>query len=502
MEFSLSKQMGFLFGSRLVAFGFLFAIPLALARVFSLEEFGQYKQLFLLHETLLMIFMFGLSASLYYYIPQYSKEWRAYVSQTLFLLGCFGLVGGGGLVLFKSQVAGLLNNPEIEPYLPYLAIYTGISLLTANLENIMVVLKQSRLVAATIVLSDFLRALLMIGAAVWTHSMLVLVLAALGWMVCRLIMLLLYLRTLGVSWWVRPEVARIHRQFHYCIPFGLAGMAEILATSLHQYVVSYLFNPAVFAIYTVGCLQVPVMAIVFQSISDVTLVRLSELQKNGRTEEKVKVIGDSVVKVCLMLLPLYVWLMVNARNVIVLLFTERFEASVEIFQIFLTTMLLIAFQLDYVPRVFADTRYLFRLQMFRLILTAILLALLVVPFGILGAVFAAVLALGITKVLIILRVRALLKVTLFQLLPWGQLGRISAAAVGAGLIIWVFQAIVNFNMALQLIVSASCFVIVYAVFVWHFNGIEMEQRSWVIGTVNQLYRAWQGESVTSPRGSK
>lgn len=489
MELSLSKQMGFLFVSRIVAFGFVFAIPLVLARVFSLEEFGQYKQLFLLHETLSIVLAVGLSASLYYFIPQYSSEWRVYVYQALLFLGCLGVVGATGLVVFKSQLASLMNNSGIEPYLPYLGVYTGISLLTSNLENIMVVFKHSRLVASTIVLSDGLRALLMIGAAIWTHSMMVLVLSALGWMLCRLVMLLLYLRRLGVSWWVKPESARICEQFRYSIPIGLGGIAETFANNMHQYVVSYLFNPAIFAIYAVGCLQIPVIAIVFMSISEVTLVRLSELQKDGQSEESVRVIGASVAKVCLVLLPLYVWLMVNARNVIVLLFTERFEASVDVFRVFLNVVLLLAFQLDYVPRAFADTQFLFRVQIVRLVVTGIFLAMLVVPLGMLGAALASVLGLVLTKVLIMLRVKVLLNVMLSQLLPWNQLGRISLSALGAGAVIWTLQAIVNGAMIMQVIMSACVFTVVYSVFVWRFNGIEAQQKCWVSGRLNQLYRA-------------
>jgi O-antigen/teichoic acid export membrane protein len=499
MELSLTKQMGFLFVSRVVAFGFLFVIPLVLARVFSLEEFGTYKQLFLIHETLWMSLGFGLSASLYYFIPQYPNEWRVYVYQTLFLLGCVGIAGVGGLVLLKSQVASLLNSPDIEPYLPYLAVYTGTSLLTTNLECMMVILKQSRLVASTIVLSDFIRAFLMIGAAIWTHSMLVLILAALGWMICRLIMLLFYLRTLGMSWWIRPQLVRVREQLRYSTPLGLADIAGALADRLHQYVVSYAFNPAAFAIYAVGCFYIPVIDIVFGSIIEVTLVRLSELQKNGQNQESLKVIGDSVAKVCLILLPLYVWLMVNARNVMVLLFTERFEASVDIFKVFLTTVLLFAFQLDYVQKAFADTRFGFFVYLLRLLLTGILLALLVAPFGLLGAVVAFVVALGIMRVLVILRAAFLLRVTLVQLLPWSQLGRIGGSSVGAGLIIWVAQSMVNANnMIIQLMVSASLYAILYAVFVWYSKGIDSEQKDWVIGRLTQLYRILLG-AVTVAR---
>ena len=488
MEYSLTKQMGFLFVGRFVAFSFVFAIPLVLVRVFSPEEFGLYKQLFLIHETLSLSLTLGLSASIFYFIPHYPSNWRAYLYQTLFILGCLGMLGAGGLVAFKSQVAGLLNNPDLEFYIPYLATYTGISLLTANLENIMVVLKHSRLVAWTIALSDFLRAFLMIGAAIWAHSMLVLVLAALGWMICRLIMLLLYLRTLGVSWWVRPELARVTEQFRYSIPFGLAVMLVVFSDSLHQYVVSYKYNPALFAIYSVGCLQIPVISMVYSSVSEVTLVRLMELLKDGNLEECVQVIGESVGKLCLLLIPLYVWVTVNARDVIVFLFTERFEESADIVKIFLGVILLAVFQLDYVPRAFADTRFILQVNIVRFVLTTILLFVLTGLMGMHGAALAVVLALGATKLLIVLKVKALLHTDLKHLFPWRQLGRIGTASVMAGLVTWIFQDTWSLNVGIKLFLSGGAFTVVYAILAWKLNGIEPHQKLWVTGRLHKFTR--------------
>ena len=352
MEHSINKQMGFLFVGRVVSFCLLFALPLVLVRVFSTEDFGLYKQLFLIHETIFLSLTMGVSASIFYFIPRYPQEWRAYLQQTFFILGCIGAFGAAILVAYKSEVARLLNNSDLEVYVPYIAIYTGISLLTTNFENIMVILKQSRLAATTIILSDFLRAFLMIGAAIWAHSMLVLILSAVTWMVVRLLLLLAYLRTLRVPVWVTPDMGRLEELFRFAVPFGLAGISGILSDSLPQYVVSHLYTPALFAIYSVGCFQVPITTIIFSSISDVTLVRLGELQKADNENESARVIGDSVVKICLLLLPAYVWLMVNAKQVIVLLFTERFVGSVEIFRIFLAMIVLVALQLDYVPRAF------------------------------------------------------------------------------------------------------------------------------------------------------
>ena len=69
MEHSINKQMGFLFVGRVVSFCLLFALPLVLVRVFSTEDFGLYKQLFLIHETIFLSLTMGVSASIFYFIP-------------------------------------------------------------------------------------------------------------------------------------------------------------------------------------------------------------------------------------------------------------------------------------------------------------------------------------------------------------------------------------------------------------------------------------------------
>ena len=72
-----------------------------------------------------------------------------------------------------------------------------------------------------------------------------------------------------------------------------------------------------------------------------------ELRSAGMLDKALAALGGSVNKLCLFLFPLYGWLMVSAGDLIVLLFTERFESSVDIFRIFLTTIPLTALALDY-----------------------------------------------------------------------------------------------------------------------------------------------------------
>jgi O-antigen/teichoic acid export membrane protein len=484
---ALTRQMSVLFIGRGVAFLFVFALPLVLVRIFPPEDFGLYKQLFLIHGTLVTILTFGFSASLYYFVPRHTPhEQQSYVTQTLFMLTVLGLAGAGLLVAFKSQIAQTLNNPGLEQYLPYLAAFTVLSLVASVLETLMVILKRAKQAAVTSLGSEVLRAGLMIGAAVLTRNMLVLVLAALAWAGCRFMVLLAYLRWLGISWWSPLGRHRLAEQFRYSIPFGFAVIVRTCADNLHQFVVSYLYSPALFAVYSVGYLQIPFIAILFESVSDVTLVSLTELRKDGLLEEAVRLMGDSVTKLALLLFPLYAWLMVNARDLIVLLFTERFAESVDIFRVFLTAIPLTAVSLGYVPRAFAETGLVMRMGTIRMGVTAALLLVMVPLFGLIGAGLATVLAMGFTEILILSKVAKLFSMSINNILPWKQLAKIGAASLVVSLAAFSVQAMLTLQVVLQLVLSVAIFTLCYSAIVWTTDLFEPGDKRRVICWVQGL----------------
>lgn len=476
------QQMVYLFTGRTIAFALTFALPLVLARLFPPAEFGLYKQLFLIHATLSTILTFGFSSSLFYFVPRESDRRHPYVSQTLLALFVLAIAGAGGLIALKSPVARALNDPKLEAYIPYVAVLTALSLITIFLESLMIILKQARLAAATSLVSELFRAGLMIGAAVLTHDMLIIVLAALAWAGCRFVALLLYLRRMGIAVLTMPDRERLREQIRYAFPFGLAVIALTLSGSLHQYVVSYLYTPALFAVYSVGYLQVPIVAIAFESVADVTLVQLTELRHRGMLAEAACLLGESVTKLCLFLLPLYVWLTVSARDVIVLLFTERYVASVNVFRVFLVMVPLVAVGLDYVPRAFADTGFILRINIMRLTLTALLLVL-TIPFGLMGAALATVLSVAITKGVILLKVKKLLQVPLLQVLPWRRLSTIAAISVMSGGAAWVVDVRAALGAVPRLFLSGMVFALCYGVLAWITGLIELPEKRRVMGVL-------------------
>src|SRR5215470_12384198 len=116
----------------------------------------------------------------------------------------------------------------------------------------------------------------------------------------------------------------LRTQLSYAIPFGAAALILRVYSDLHNYFVSYTFGAALYATYAIGCFNLPLTDILSDSIGSVTLPRVSYLQHAGRTREIVELMARAVRKMAAVCLPVYVFLLVTAKPLIGLLFTDRY----------------------------------------------------------------------------------------------------------------------------------------------------------------------------------
>src|SRR5438477_12722455 len=94
---SLANMASPLVAGRVASMALTFALPLALARLLDAAAFGTYKQLFLVAQTALLTCQFGLTQSLYYFLPREREGRGAYVAQVVLSLGVLSAAAGGAL---------------------------------------------------------------------------------------------------------------------------------------------------------------------------------------------------------------------------------------------------------------------------------------------------------------------------------------------------------------------------------------------------------------------
>jgi O-antigen/teichoic acid export membrane protein len=485
---SVFKPTLVLMCGRTLAFGSAFLIPIVLARIFTPEQFGTYKQVFLIYATFYGVVQLGMAESLYYFMPHDRSNAGRYVMNALLILMLAGLLCLALLMSEREKIAGWLNNADLASYIPLLGANLVFMVASAPLEIALVSNKRYRW-AACAYASDLFRVIaFLVPIVIWRdlHALLV---GGLAYSVIRFSACLFYFhKEFGSAF--RFSGMLLWQQFAYALPFELAVLVETAQSNLHQYAVSHYFSAAAFAVYSVGCLQVPLIEFFASPAGNVMMVLMSERR---RTEDSAGVVAlwhDTTRKLCLVFLPLTALLMVVARVLIPFLFTQQYRASVPIFIVWVCTVAFAAFQTDAVLRVFAETRFLFVLNVIRLVLVLGLIVVLMTRMGAFGAVLATVLATATAKILALWRIKRVLAVSNKGLLPWGPCASIAGISLVACAGPLTVQALLQAPMFMVLAISGIAYATVCAVLLLGCGVLHETERTalfgWGQGIVSHL----------------
>jgi O-antigen/teichoic acid export membrane protein len=203
--------------------------------------------------------------------------------------------------------------------------------------------------------------------------------------------------------------------------------------NFHSFSVSHFFDAATFAIYSVACLHVPLIALVASPATNVMMVLMAENMREGRQARNLLLWHDTTRKLASFFFPLVALLLVVAPVLVVYLFGDQYEASVPIFQLWTLTILNAAFQTGGVLRVFAQTRFLLFINVVQLLIIGGLTAWFIRRFGLYGGALVTILSLVVARILTLSRLRSCMDVDIVRLLPWRSLASIGSVSLGAAL---------------------------------------------------------------------
>jgi hypothetical protein len=219
---------------------------------------------------------------------------------------------------------------------------------------------------------------------------------------------------------------------------------------------------------------------------------MQERLAEGRMPAVVAIWHDTTWKLALLFFPLVAFCVVAARQIIVLLFTVKYEASVPIFMAWSTMILLSILQVDGVMRVFAQTRFLLALNLMRLAIIAGLLKWSLSEFRLLGPVLAIVLATLAFKAAALVRMKRLLDIKAAQLLPWGSLAALLGAAAAAGAVAWAVKMQMHVATVPLLLATWLAYTATYIALVWRFDLLNSDERQAIARFARKLQVAAAG----------
>lgn len=444
---------------RILGYVAAFMIPVVLTRTLDPATFGEYKQLFLVYSTLFGIAQFGMAESLYYFVPGSGLLASNFIANSTLALA---LAGAGSWILlwwFRSGVATLLGNAAVASQLPFVGAYLFCMLIAVVLEIVLTIKKRHLAASFAYGVSDIARFVLYILPVMWFHSLRALLIGAITFAALRCVVAMAQIaRECGHLQWQRDTLSR---QVRYAAPFGAAAIVGIIQMNLHQYVVSYYFDAATFAVYSVGCLQVPLTDFLMTSTSNVMMVSMREKLELGQHVAVLNLWRDTTRKLVMVFCLLAGGLIVTANPLIVLLFTDTYRESIPIFMLWSTGTVLAGLMTDSMLRVYAQTRFLVVLSLVRLVFIGSLVVIFLETWGLLGAVMVTMAAAVLAKAIALVKVKSIMQVEWAAFLPWRDLAFTLVAALVAGVAAMLAKGTLEGPGIWMLLVGGSVYAAVY-----------------------------------------
>ena len=320
--------------------GFLFSIisTMILSRHFSKLEYGTYKQIIYIYDTLLVVFTLGLPKAYSFFLPRIkASQAKDTIRKINNILLVAGLIMGATIFFGSDKISELLKNEDLSTPLKIFSIVPMLLLPTMGLEGILATFKKTQWLAIYNISTRALMLAFVAGPVIiWDGNIKS---AITGFAAASFIVFALatFLRALPLKN-IEPEKTDISYSeiFNYSLPLFLAGFWGILITSADQFFISHYFGTETFAEYSNGALQLPFVTMVIAATSIVLAPIYSrkafEASETSNTEI-IRLWNSALNKTIILTYPLIAFFICFSTDVMLALYGANYENSGSFFQI-------------------------------------------------------------------------------------------------------------------------------------------------------------------------
>lgn len=268
---SNSRQAMWVAVGQFSAFAIGIISPMILSRYFSKGDYGTYKQVMYVYNTLLIVFTLGLPKAYSYFIPRVSlpesKDVIRKISRLFAILGLFL-----SLLLFcgASAIADLLHNPDLELAIKWFSPTPLLLLPVMGIEGILASYKKAKYIALFTLCMRVFTLLFTILPVItfngtYIHSIIGFDIASL--LTCIFSYYLKYLPTRGIE--LQRATVSYKEIFAFSLPLLSASLWIMLFQSTNQFFISRYYGNEVFAEFSNGFMEFPIIPMVVNSVATI-----------------------------------------------------------------------------------------------------------------------------------------------------------------------------------------------------------------------------------------
>jgi O-antigen/teichoic acid export membrane protein len=327
-------------------------LPILMARVLGPEENGVFR-IFALYLLLVpnLSFATGLLSGLYYWGGH--GDLARLKSACAWLLR-LGILSSALLLALHRPLAEALGFSSREAIVFALAALPTV--VHAYFESVAIARGRVWLGAGISAGFELLRAMAML-LALWLGRDVFSVVAAHAGVL--LLKLLLTLALAKRESWFSVRAPESRAVWSYAAPVSAAALFDMFLVSSDRLLVSGLSEPAVFALYAMGCLAVPPLQVFEQSVNKVLIPMLAARVREGQGGASALVRG-AIEQMQMIFVGAAAGMAVFAPAIVELLFTARYAEAVPFLRLYAVNYLLIGIPFDAYFRAAGDSRWILR----------------------------------------------------------------------------------------------------------------------------------------------
>lgn len=320
----------------LVSFSFGIVSAAILSRLLSVDEYGTYRQVLYVYNTLLIVFTLGLPRAYSFFLARIPiEEGKSAISKInllFILLGSFFSL----LLFFGSNIIGkILHNPSLPICLRYFSLAPLFLMPVLGFESILATYKKSIYATFFIILTRTFNLVCTVMPVIIWHGGAIY--AIIGFTVSSGICCIIGLYFERIPFKGKNNQKSnllLSEVIKYALPLLLASLGGILINSAPQFFISRWYGTDAFAAFANGFIELPFAGMVIGAVATVLLPEISRLSKEeSKVKDIVNIWQSSLKKSAQIIYPLAVFACVFAPQIIEILYGDKYTAAVPYFRI-------------------------------------------------------------------------------------------------------------------------------------------------------------------------
>jgi len=404
------------------------------------EDYGSYRQIWLLFNTLVPVISLGIPISVNYFFPLLKeKERKSFIFQTYFFLLILGFIFSSLFFLGASGFSSLFNNSQVEELMKYFCIIPFLALPTLFYQNLFVCLDNPILATKISLLSSIFYFISIITPL------------ELGYSIAEMIYCLTifyFFQFLIISYLYYSPFKENHfqfngklilKQFKYAIPVGLSSAIGIIAINIDNLFVSSYFSIESFAEYANGAMELPFIGIITGSIMAVLMPEFVKKYNDNKVDDMVRLWHLSITKVATLFFPLMCFLYLFSQELIIIFFSDLYKDGISsnVFRIYVLQLPCRITIFSIILLSINKSKFVLKSTLACLVLNVILNYILIQDYylGINGPAVATVASLYFISFIQLKKISMEFNLKLYQVFPWMKLIKLIAISLFSAFII-------------------------------------------------------------------